>query len=439
LNDEVLDKSTISSYVEVFEKSIVSSHDAEVYYVASGDSVYYASRQYIQRFFFIFADNDSKLVIVCNDEPENVKHTFPVIISEEGHILLGDNEAHFHNASLYRSSLCGTNFIQVFEHDGDFILVSNRGMLSPLHIVQYGEFYFDLVVDDDFEIQYIMSHETHCSRLWHMIHMVENIDIMLRDIPQFYRKYDFYFESRGGSILESTGDMIVGILATQYTSIIEGEDGFLEANRWGQGSMSANYNITSDMDGRLTIHNHGHDGWPTPLRYNTDDDIQHIEIEVTIHEGNRVSLRSQSGVLSQMPEPMEDGFTVTERTSTAQGSTITREFVHIEYEERVDSSLWRWLMDKQNAWQLLVTNPEPYIRIREITNDLWDKTGIQAFLYGGDVTLISREGVLSQLMDVYEDALYFNLITDNGFELLYIMYHEQPESALWQFLVGLKS
>jgi len=209
-------------------------------------------------------------------------------------------------------------------------------MLSSLHIVQYGEFYFDLVTDGDFEIQYIISHETRISRLWHMIMTSKNYDIILQYIPQFFRKYDFYFDEHIGGTLEGTDWTVVGILATQYSFIREGDNGFLDANRWGQGSMNANYIITSDIDGRLIIHNH---------RY----------------------------------------------------------------------------------------------RVREITNNLWDEISIQAFIYGGDVTLISRTGILSELSDLFEDTIYFNLVVDGDFELLYIMYHEQPSSMLWQFLVELKA
>ena len=72
--------------------------------------------------------------------------------------------------------------------------------------------------------------------------------------------------------------------------------------------------------------------------------------------------------------------------------------------------------------------------IKEITGDLWDKFGIQAFVYGGDITLVSQRGILSQIVELYEDNFYFGLIEDSGFELQYILYQEIPESNLLRLL-----
>jgi hypothetical protein len=73
--------------------------------------------------------------------------------------------------------------------------------------------------------------------------------------------------------------------------------------------------------------------------------------------------------------------------------------------------------------------------VREITHDLWENWGLQAFEWGGDVTFIGREGALSQIPEHYGDALYFNLSIFGEFEMQYIMYHERENAALWQLLM----
>ena len=75
--------------------------------------------------------------------------------------------------------------------------------------------------------------------------------------------------------------------------------------------------------------------------------------------------------------------------------------------------------------------------VREEAYNLWDMLGIQIFVFGGDVTLLSKVGILSQMPELQEDNLYFDLTTSGDFELQYIMYHEQPDSRLWQLLVAL--
>jgi len=71
--------------------------------------------------------------------------------------------------------------------------------------------------------------------------------------------------------------------------------------------------------------------------------------------------------------------------------------------------------------------------MREITDDLWERHRIQAFVFGGDITLISQYGILSQFSELHEDNFYFELTDDgaNGdFEIQYILYHEIPYSSL---------
>jgi hypothetical protein len=73
--------------------------------------------------------------------------------------------------------------------------------------------------------------------------------------------------------------------------------------------------------------------------------------------------------------------------------------------------------------------------VREVTHDLWENRGLQAFEWGGDVTLIGREGALSQIPEYHSDAFYFNLSIFGEFEMQYIMYHEREGSALWHLLM----
>jgi len=97
-------------------------------------------------------------------------------------------------------------------------------------------------------------------------------------------------------------------------------------------------------------------------------------------------------------------------------------------------------MNPDNAWRLTVHNPNPEIvedvPMREITNGIWGRWGMQALELGGDVTLAGRHGAISQIPELHEDELYFDLETTDEFELQYIMYHEREDSRLWQLLMS---
>jgi len=87
--------------------------------------------------------------------------------------------------------------------------------------------------------------------------------------------------------------------------------------------------------------------------------------------------------------------------------------------------------------------PRPYprrIQINELTTTQWDELGVQIFEYGGDVTLISLCGVLSQIPELADDSFHFPLdVLDSPFhehEVQYILYHELPYSSLWSLLMG---
>jgi hypothetical protein len=248
--------------------------------------------------------------------------------------------------------------------------------------------------------------------------------------PKYYRKYIITFEwYEVGAI---------GNLITFYGS--EGhclsEDTSYHPNTGGYGSERSPFRITDSLDGRIVINPHSHDGWPGSIIDSTDIMNENWEIEVFVEPGNGVLLISDIGVLSQMPEVIADGFRV--NTSTR---IYGMEFVLINYHERAGSLLWQWLMTLDNTWKFSVCNPLPEIiendivPVREITNNLWEMWGIQAFEYGGDVTLIGRLGALSQIPEFNEDEHYFSLETTGEFELLYIMYHEREGSGLWQLLM----
>jgi len=81
---------------------------------------------------------------------------------------------------------------------------------------------------------------------------------------------------------------------------------------------------------------------------------------------------------------------------------------------------------------------EPQTLIREETHGLWDLLRVQVFTFGGDVLLISRIEILSQLPELSEDNLNFDLEISGDFELQYILYHELPESTLWKMLIEMR-
>jgi len=78
-------------------------------------------------------------------------------------------------------------------------------------------------------------------------------------------------------------------------------------------------------------------------------------------------------------------------------------------------------------------------RIVELTTTQWDEWGVQIFQYAGDVTLISMQGVLSQFPELQEETFdyYLDFCEERtaGREILYIYYHELPESRLWNLLM----
>jgi hypothetical protein len=244
------------------------------------------------------------------------------------------------------------------------------------------------------------------------------------DPIHFYQKYQISFEwyEEGG----------IGKLITFYEPCYDDEEAYLRP-KIGRASESTPFDITECSDGRLIIHPLSHNGWPGSIAENSDAIDDNVKIEVFISSSNDVTLRSNIGVLSQIPEVQAHGFYVDRVIG------IRPEHLTIRYHEREVSTLWQWLMNPYNAWQLHVHEPTPTILIDvpvwEITNNLWELWGIQAFEYGGDVTFISRRGVLSQIPEFNEDEYYFNLETTDKFELLYIMHHEREDSSLWQLFM----
>jgi hypothetical protein len=83
--------------------------------------------------------------------------------------------------------------------------------------------------------------------------------------------------------------------------------------------------------------------------------------------------------------------------------------------------------------------PEPRRFARELTTTQWDDWGVQIFQYAGDVTLIGMQGTLSQMPELHEDGFAHRIFICEeqtvGREILYIFYHELPESQLWNFLM----
>ncbi|MCL1882516.1 MAG: hypothetical protein FWF81_02010 [Defluviitaleaceae bacterium] len=190
-------------------------------------------------------------------------------------------------------------------------------------------------------------------------------------------------------------------------------------------------------DGRIMVR--GSSGWPGPLRNTTHDVDENVEIQVSIrwdHNGwplDSIMLLSHPNVLSQIPEFWEDDFLHDLRV------TSSVETQRILYCERKTSSLWQWLMNEENAWRITVLDPRPFSDIfQDISGDLWSRYGIQIFSFAGDVTIISQQGVISQFPELQEDNLYFDLYFSGGFEMQYIMLHEQTESRLWQLLLGMR-
>jgi hypothetical protein len=201
----------------------------------------------------------------------------------------------------------------------------------------------------------------------------------------------------------------------------------------GFGGYGDRFHITISPDGRLVIHPQSHDGWPGSTVNNADSPNDDVVIEVFVADGNHVTLVSQKNVLSQLPEARENGVHVYGLSGREEEQTS------IDYRDRDGSALWEWLMNPDNVQQLYIHNTTPEIILevpaQDVTNDLWERWGIQAFLYCGDVTFISRRGIISELPEFNENEHYFNLVLSDDFELQYIMHHEREGSGLWQVLM----
>jgi hypothetical protein len=246
------------------------------------------------------------------------------------------------------------------------------------------------------------------------------------DEPEFLIKYRFYFSPLPTDVF---------ITNNWYPWWLD-DDWFYEpATPYRHSSDFGHEGFFAD-DGRIVII--GNSGWLGPLRDQTYDVDENMEIRVSIqqdHTGplDSVTLFSNTGVLTQIPEFLEDNF------STDLIVSDTLEWQSILYEERENSRLWQWLMDEENAWRITVRNPRPFSDIfQDISGDLWDNHGIQIFLYAGDATIISRRGIISQIPELQEDNFYFDLSTSGDYEMQYIMRHEQPDSRLWQLLIEMR-
>jgi len=304
---------------------------------------------------------------------------------------------------------------------------------------RFGEIFAETYLSDDNEMDYHVDPGNSGDVFLEEAGITSSVETIItieasefEKVVEFFEKYFFYFPN-------FRQDGVVGEFVVYY-AFYRNEEEYLRPNTFGRGSERGSHHITRDSDGRLTIQPHGHDGWPGFVVDNTIDD--YYQIQVTVHAGNFVALESDVGVLSQVPEVQADGF----RLFMIGG----RERVDIQYHERSTSELWQWLMDAENAGQLFISNPEPKvwpIPVREITNNMWSKWGIQAFVYGGDVTLIGGPGTLTEIPEFHEDTFYFPLATDADlmfedgtsfasfeYEMQYIMHHELPNSRLWQLL-----
>ncbi|MCL2358058.1 MAG: hypothetical protein FWC70_13050 [Defluviitaleaceae bacterium] len=265
-------------------------------------------------------------------------------------------------------------------------------------------------------------------------------DVAADAMPKFFRKYRFNFWRGDFDYWADYVDGTVGRLETfMWCCSVEelncdcDEEEYLRPNTGGTGSDHLSFRITEDDSGRLLIHPFGHDGWPGVVVDNAEKADENLLITVFVEIDNRVLLMSNTGVLSQMPEVLADGFYVRTR-----GRGEVNEFISIEYHEREDSVFWAWLMHPDNAWQLNVRNRDSEIvadvTVAETTGDLWSEWSIQSFEWGGDTTLVSRRGILSQIPELHDDILYFQLVTQGDFEMQYIMFHEREGSKLWQIL-----
>jgi len=268
----------------------------------------------------------------------------------------------------------------------------------------------------------------------------ENTDFLYG--PPFQKKYQFVFPGCPDYMDMDFGqgarvDVDVdGFLWMYWIPRWHIYDIFYDAATPGRGACPYPRDFIFVDDGRVVVTG-GSSGWPGPLRDPTYDVDENVEIMVitrdTTRDDDNVRIFSRLDVLTQIPEFWEDDFLTDLRVTLSSESQI------ILYEERESSKLWQWLMDEENAWRITVNDPRPFSDIfQDVSGDLWYTHGIQIFSFAGDATIMSRRGILSQFPELQEDNLYFDLYVGGGFEMQYIMLHEQPESKLWQLMVELR-
>jgi len=213
----------------------------------------------------------------------------------------------------------------------------------------------------------------------------------------------------------------------------------------------------SEMNGALffiglnpdnSVYFFDHTGWPGPVRNNVDSSLYMIGHSLDFNSRNirdagrdidtayRIAVivgRSGISVFGH-PAALENIDIDFEGYDMIFATPSNAFQLRLPDEQKSDSEFWQWLTDESNAWRIAVQNPEPWHPLTDATGDLWENWGIQAFVYGGDTTLISRRGILSQIPELHDDMLYFDLVTQGDFETQYIMFHEREESKLWQLL-----
>ena len=244
---------------------------------------------------------------------------------------------------------------------------------------------------------------------------------------KFHMKYWFCFNT------PVIGDAVGSMITTWMPPTYPVNDRFYDPPTIDMVGSERSREMFIADDGRIIVP--GSSGWPGSHRDSTYGVDENMEIQVIVRdsfrEDNRVVLVSRSGVLAQIPAFWDDSF-LEDLVTVADGYEVQG----ISYEERENSQLWQWLMAKENAWRITVNDPRPFSDIfQDVSGELWYRYGIQIFLYAGDATIISRRGILSQFPELHEDNFYFDLYVGGGFEMQYIMLHEQPESNLWQLMI----
>ena len=231
--------------------------------------------------------------------------------------------------------------------------------------------------------------------------------------------------------------ILVGYYGASKCFWRDGYGGYIP-NTIGRLASEQYFEITKGLDGRLVVHSHYHNGWHHPIPYKVTGFDDELRIDITIFPGSMrlgdiIFLMSDAGVLTQIPELVYDGFDARISSHTA------RESFFINYTEREGSMFWDWLINPDNAWRLNIINPYPEVVTnaiaREITNELWDEWGLQAFTYGGDVLFVGKINSISQIPEFKQDEFYFELEVLDDFEAQYIMYHERATSALWKLFI----